>query len=280
MKRSADKIKTVGLIGNVHKPDCIGIVRKAARLIQKAGRKAIVDGSPADLARHSDLLLVFGGDGTMLHAARDIAGSATPMLGVNIGSLGFLTAVPSAELARALNHVWRGQFKFEPRAMIEVSGVCDGKKVFKTALNDIVVSRGASSRLIALDVATDGELITHYRCDGLIVSSPTGSTAYSLAAGGAIVLPSAEVFALTPICPHALSNRSIILPLHSVIQVKAASPPPSTLLSVDGELVANLNEGDKVTIRRSAQVIRLVHLADGSFLEALRRKLQWRGAYF
>ena len=262
------------------KPDCVGIVRKAARLIQKAGRKAIVDGSPADLARHSDLLLVFGGDGTMLHAARDIAGSATPLLGVNIGGLGFLTAVPSAELARALNHLWRGQFKFEPRAMIEVSGVCNGKKVSKTALNDIVVSRGASSRLIALDVATDGELITHYRCDGLIVSSPTGSTAYSLAAGGAVVLPSAEVFTLTPICPHALSNRSIILPLDSVIQVKAASPPPSTLLSVDGELVAYLNEGDRVTIRRSRRVIRLVHLADSSFLEALRRKLQWRGAYF
>ncbi len=280
MKKSADKIKTVGLIGNLDKPDCVGIVRKAARLIKKAGRKAVVDGSPADLARQSDLLLVFGGDGTMLHAARDIAGSATPLLGVNIGGLGFLTAVPSAELARALNHLWRGQFKFEPRAMIEVSGVCNRKKVFKTALNDIVVSRGASSRLIALDVAADGELITNYRCDGLIVSSPTGSTAYSLAAGGAVVLPSAEVFTLTPICPHALSNRSIILPLDSVIQVKAASPPPSTLLSVDGELVAYLDEGDRVTIRRSRRVIRLVHLADGSFLEALRRKLQWRGAYF
>ena len=173
-----------------------------------------------------DLLVVFGGDGTMLHTARQIAGSQTPMLGVNIGGLGFLTAVPSDQLAAALKIVWRGEFRFESRALIEVTGVCKGKKIRETALNDIVVSRGAVSRLIALDVSVDGEPITRYRCDGLIVSSPTGSTAYSLAAGGAIVLPTAEVFVLTPICPHALSNRSIILPLSATLRVKPSSPPP------------------------------------------------------
>ena len=173
-----------------------------------------------------DLLLVFGGDGTMLHVAREIAGSATPMLGVNIGGLGFLTAVPSDELTRALARIWHGEFKYESRALIEATGVCQGRKIRETALNDIVVSRGAVSRLISLDVSVDDEPVTRYRCDGLIISSPTGSTAYSLAAGGAIVLPTAEVFALTPICPHALSNRSIILPLSSTIRVKAISPPP------------------------------------------------------
>jgi NAD+ kinase len=280
LKKSAEKIKTVGLIGNMDKPDCAGIIRKTARLIQRAGRKAVLDGDPAVLARKSDLILVFGGDGTMLRAARDIAGSTTPLLGVNIGSLGFLTAVPSRDLAKALNLIWRGEFKFETRAMIEVSGDCNGKKIRECALNDIVISRGAMSRLISLEVSADGETITQYRCDGLIISSPTGSTAYSLAAGGAVVLPSAEVFALTPICPHALSNRSIILPLDSVIRVKAASPLHSTLLSVDGQVVADLDAGDEVTIRRSSRLIRLVHLANSSFLEALRRKLQWRGAYF
>ncbi len=125
----------------------------------------------------------------------------------------------------------------------------------------------------------DGELITRYRCDGLIVSSPTGSTAYSLAAGGAVVLPAAEVFALTPICPHALSNRSIILPLASTIRVKAVNPLSATILSVDGQVVAELEEGDEVTIRRSRHAIRLVHLPGNSFLEALRRKLHWRGTY-
>jgi NAD+ kinase len=280
LKKSADKIKTVGLIGNLEKSDCSAIIRKATRLIQRAGRKAIVDGDPAVLARKSDLILVFGGDGTMLRAARDLAGARTPLLGVNIGGLGFLTAVPSRQLARALNHIWRGEFSYESRAMIEVTGNCNGKRVVECALNDIVVSRGALSRLIALDVSADGEIITNYRCDGLIVSSPTGSTAYSLAAGGAVVLPSAEVFTLTPICPHALSNRSIILPLDAVISVKAASPLPATLLSVDGQVVADLDEGDVVTIRRSRRLVRLVHLPNNSFLEALRRKLQWRGAYF
>jgi NAD+ kinase len=279
LKKQADKIKRIGLIGNSEKAGCAEIIRKAARLIQKAGRKAVVDGDIATLAREADLLLVFGGDGTMLRAARDIAGSPTPILGINIGGLGFLTAVPSDQLPRALKQIWSGNFKFESRALIEAAGVCNGKKIRETALNDIVVSRGAVSRLIALDVGVDGELITRYRCDGLIISSPTGSTAYSLAAGGAVVLPTAEVFTLTPICPHALSNRSIILPLDSTISVKAASPHPATILSVDGQIVAELDANDEVTIRRSRRAIRLMNLADNSFLEALRHKLHWRGAY-
>lgn len=274
-----NKIKRVGLIGNSSKADCAEIIRKATRLIERAGRKAIVDGDVARLAREVDILLVFGGDGTMLRAARDIAGSKTPLLGINIGGLGFLTAVPSKNLAIALNHVWKGEFEYESRALIEVSGICSGIQVHKSALNDIVVSRGARSRLISLDVSVNAELITRYRCDGLIVCSPTGSTAYSLAAGGAIVLPTADIFALTPICPHALSNRSIILPLNSTITIKAMNPAPATLLSVDGEVFAELDAGDEVTVRRSRSVVRLVHLPNSSFLEALRRKLQWRGAY-
>ncbi len=279
MKKQADKIRRIGLIGNSDKAACADTVRRAAGLIQRAGRDAIISDDAATLAREVDLLLVFGGDGTLLHVARKTAGLPTPILGVNIGGLGFLTAVPSDELARALKCVWAGEFKFESRALIEASGVCNGKKIRETALNDIVVGRGAISRLIALDVAVDGELITRYRCDGLIISSPTGSTAYSLAAGGAVVLPTAEVFVMTPICPHALSNRSIILPLSSKISVKAITPLPATILSADGQLVAELAAGDEVVIRRSRRAIRLMHLADSSFFEALRHKLQWRGAY-
>ncbi len=279
MKKQADKIRRIGLIGNPEKPASAKIIRQAAQLIRRAGRKAFVDGDAASLAREVDLLLVFGGDGTMLGVAREIAGSPTPILGVNIGGLGFLTGVPSAELARALKCVWNGQFRFESRALIEAAGNCNGKKISATALNDIVVSRGAVSRLIALDVGVDGEFITRYRCDGLIISSPTGSTAYSLAAGGAVVLPTAEVFVMTPICPHALSNRSIILPLSAIISVKAMSPLPATILSADGQIVVELDAGNEITIRRSRRAIRLMHLADSSFFEALRHKLQWRGAY-
>jgi len=279
LKKQADKIKRIGLIGNSEKAACADIIRKAARLIARAGRKAVINPDTAALAREADLLLVFGGDGTMLRAARDIAGSATPLLGINIGGLGFLTAVSSDELTRALDRVWRGEFKYESRALIEASGRCHGQLVCEMALNDIVVSRGAVSRLIGLDVSVDGELVAHYRCDGLIISSPTGSTAYSLSAGGAVVFPTAEVFALTPICPHALSNRPLIFPLASIIRVKATNPAPATILSVDGQVVAELDAGETVTIRRSRRAVRLMHLADGSFLETLRRKLQWRGAY-
>jgi NAD+ kinase len=294
LKKSADHFQRVGLVGNAEKAACAASVRTAAQLIQRSGRKIVCDEVTARLARLKcasvprvaaladavDLLVVFGGDGTMLHTARQIAGSKTPMLGVNIGGLGFLTAVPSDQLAAALKLVWRGEFKFESRALIEAGGSGRGKKIAALALNDIVISRGAVSRLIALDVSVNGEPITRYRCDGLIVSSPTGSTAYSLAAGGAIVLPTAEVFALTPICPHALSNRSIILPLSATISVKAVHTVSTAYLNADGQIVGELEDGDEVTIRRSRSTVRLVHLKDSSFLEALRRKLHWRGTYF
>ena len=293
MKNSADHFQRIGLVGNTGKPACAAIVRLAARLIQRTGRTVLCDEltghlaklkcemhpDAAALARDVDLLLVFGGDGTMLHAARQIAGSKTPILGVNIGSLGFLTAVPSDKIAEALKHVWAGEYKFESRALIEATGFCHKKKIRELALNDIVITRGAVTRLIALDVSVNGELITRYRCDGLIVSSPTGSTAYSLAAGGAVVLPTADVFALTPICPHALSNRSIILPLSATIRVKAINTQPAAFLNADGQIVGELDASDEITIRRSRHSVRLMRLAHGSFLEAMRRKLHWRGTY-
>ena len=293
MKKSADHFQRIGLVGNAEKPAAAASVRAAARLIRRAGRPVFCDAITAQfskikceilpgtaaLADAVDLLIVFGGDGTMLHTARQIAGSKTPMLGVNLGGLGFLTAVSSDKLTTALKLLWRGKFRLEARALLEATGVGTGKKIRAVALNDVVISRGAASRLIALDVSVNGEPITRYRCDGLIVSSPTGSTAYSLAAGGAIVLPTAEVFALTPICPHALSNRSIILPLSATIRVKAIKTEPATFLNADGQIAGELANGDEITIRRSRSTVRLVHLADGSFLEALRRKLHWRGTY-
>ena len=292
MKALADRIKRVGLIGNSEKTAAAGSVRRAARLIAVAGRRICCDAATArfarlkvgvcpdaaSLARQADLLVVFGGDGTMLRVAREIAGSRTPILGVNIGGLGFLTAVPSANLPQALKCVWHGQFKFESRVLIQVTGGSGGHPIDQTALNDIVIGRGISPRLIELDVSIDGEPLTRYRCDGLIVSSPTGSTAYSLAAGGAVVFPTADVLALTPICPHTLSNRSLILPLAATIEVKVASAKPATILSADGQVVRELAAGDRITIRRARRTVRLLHLAGGSFCETLRCKLHWRGA--
>lgn len=294
MKKTADNLRRIGLIGNPDKASCAHIIQRAARLIQAAGRKLFTDPETAamaqtdakvctdigQLAREVDLLIVFGGDGTMLRIARETASVATPLLGVNIGGLGFLTAVPSDELEHAFKLIWQGGFKFERRALIEAHARVQGKSLRKLALNDIVIGRGEVARLIDLEVDVNGDPLTRYRCDGLIVSSPTGSTAYSLAAGGAVVLPTAEVFAVTPICPHTLSNRSLIVPLNATVRIKPVNGRTQMLLSADGEIVSNLSPGDEVTVKRSRYSAKLMHLADSSFFAALRRKLHWRGTNF
>ena len=159
----------------------------------------------------------------MLRVARETAGSRTPLLGINLGALGFLTDVPSSDLSKALQQVWDGEFRLESRALIEASGNSQGRPFRAKALNEFVISRRIISRLIELETSVDGQVLTRYRGDGLIISTPTGSTAYSLAAGGAVVHPAAEVFTLTPICPHTLSNRSVIVDLSSTIRVKIIS---------------------------------------------------------
>lgn len=232
----------------------------------------------AALTRQADLLLVFGGDGTMLRVAREMHGAATPLLGINVGGLGFLTDVNSSRLKEALQQVWEGRFTLEDRALLEATGMTGDRPIHVCALNDVVIGRAIVSRLIALEVMVDNEVLTQYRCDGLIVSSPTGSTAYSLAAGGAIVCPTAQVFTLTPICPHTLSNRSVIVSLDSTIRVTVLSDKPETLLSADGQSECSLSAGDVITVRRSRYSVRLMHLEGTSFFETLRRKLQWSGS--
>jgi NAD+ kinase len=292
LKSQAKAIRRVGLVGNSEKVSCNGLIAKAAKLISRSGRSVYSDAATArmcgltsgiysdavSLTHDVDLLLVFGGDGTMLRVASEIAGSRTPILGINVGGLGFLTAVSSHEMPRALQQIWAGEFNLESRALIEASGSCRGQVISRCALNDFVVSRAIVSRLITVEVSVDGELLTRYRCDGLLVSSPTGSTAYSLSAGGAVVYPTANVFAITPICPHTLSNRSVIVSLDSKILVRVVNPKPETILSADGQGVSELAAGDSITIRRSRNSVRLMHLAGGSFFDTLRRKLNWSGA--
>lgn len=280
------------MIGNSEKVSRSSLISQAARLIARAGREVFSDEITAQMARLKsptvpdaaaltgmvDLLLVFGGDGTMLRVATETAGSPTPILGVNVGGLGFLTGVSAEEMPRAMEQVWAGKFTLESRPLIEASGLCNGQPVHRCALNDFVISRGISSRLITLEVSVEGEVLTRYRCDGLIVSSPTGSTAYSLSAGGAIVHPDAEVFEITPICPHTLSNRPVIVSLNSAIGVRVVSPKPETMLSADGQGVSEMSPGEIVTIRRSQKSVRLLRLQGSSFFETLRNKLHWSGA--
>ena len=292
MKRLAKSIRRIGLVANSDKPSSRPLVRKAASLIGASGRAVLVDAAtarlaglrlspcpdPAALTRQVDLLMVFGGDGTFLRVARETAGSPTPIVGINVGSLGFLTDVQAHQLPLALRQIWAGQTYLESRPIIEARGRAQGQQIVEMALNDFVISRGAAPRLIELEVSVDGEVLTRYRCDGLIVATPTGSTAYSLSAGGAVVSPAADVFTLTPICPHALSNRSVIVGLDSTVRVKVLSQRVETILTADGQKTIPLAAGDLITIRRSRHAIRLMHLAGSSFFETLRRKLNWSGS--
>lgn len=279
-------------MANFEKPSSRAVVAQAAELICSSGRSIAADKetartaglkcelfpSVASLAQAVDLLLVFGGDGTILHVVRQINGATTPILGINIGRLGFLTAVSSKDLEDALARVWTGECRVETRPLIEATGHCGNKPLRMSALNDIVISHGAVSRLIELDVFVNNKLLTQYRGDGLIVSSPTGSTAYSLSAGGPIVSPDAEVFVVTPICAHALSNRAVIVGLDSVMQVELLSREMETIIAADGQIEAHLCAGERITIRRSRRRVRLLHPGEGSFFETVRQKLHWRGS--
>lgn len=293
MKKLAASIRRVGLVANPEKAThCVTLVRRAAKILLAQHRSvwcdpttsAMVNGelpsatSLDDLGRRSDLLLVFGGDGTMLRVAREVAGLSVPLLGINAGHMGFLTSVQSDQLAQALRKLPAGKFAIEERDLLEATVQRGQEQTVHKALNDFVLSRGAASRLIELEVQVNGELLTRYRCDGFIASSPTGSTAYSLAAGGAIVSPDSEVFVLTPICPHTLSIRPVVVNIRSTIQVTLLSERLVATLTADGQPAAELSRGDTVTIRRSDRTLRWLRLEGTSFFKTLREKLAWSGS--
>jgi NAD+ kinase len=292
LKKRSDKIRRVGLTTNPEKTGARPLISRVARELERAGRSVFADRSTAplvgkdveafadvrSLAAQVDLLIVFGGDGTMLGAARALAGARTPILGVNIGGLGFLTAVASAEISKELTHLWADEFRIEERSLLQCIGESRDTSISQLALNDFVVSRGATSRLIELEVTVNGEPLTNYRCDGLIISSPTGSTAYSLAAGGAILTPNTDALIITPICPHTLSNRSVILSGDSVVRVKVLTKTLEIFLTADGQVQIPLVAGNLVEIGNSPKKIRLVRVAGSSFFKTLRQKLHWRGS--
>jgi NAD+ kinase len=290
-------IRRIGLVANADKPASRGAVQRAALLIARSGREVATDNATAkfanlkckafpglsELAEAVDVLLVFGGDGTILRVVAEIDGNHTPLLGINIGRLGFLTAVPSDRLASALKKIWDQDYVIEPRSLIEGSvqggsAAPSGAAVKMSALNDIVISHGAASRVIDVDVSVDDEPLTRYRGDGLVISSPTGSTAYSLSAGGPIIKPDANVFAITPICAHSLSNRSMVVSMDSIIKVKLVTEKVETIVASDGRVETSLASGEIVTIRRSARVVNLLHPGGTSFFETIRRKLHWSGS--
>jgi NAD+ kinase len=283
--------KTIGLIAHTKKKGVAELVDAVAKeferlsmsiLIEKetaalAGRKS--KETIATLATQVDLLVVLGGDGTILSVAGQLGEAIKPIFGINVGSLGFLTCVSSADYRQAVESIAAGRISYSERTLLEVVVTNSGQERARMiGLNDAVLSRGELSRLIRLRTSVDGEVLTEFNADGLIVATPTGSTAYSLSAGGPILAPDSGVFVITPICPHVLTNRSIIVNENSRIAVETSEPDYPVYLTVDGREPLRVEAGSVVAIGKTAKSLPLAVMPDVSFFNVVRQKLKWSGS--
>ena len=223
-----------------------------------------------------DVLLTLGGDGTMLRGARLLGARQIPILGVNLGRLGFLTACGGEEFDRALSLLATGDYIIEQRMVIETFTSAEPEKKWR-ALNDVVLHKGGRARVFRIHARVDGELIGAYAADGLIVCTPTGSTAYSLSAGGPVVAPTVESIILTPISPHTMSVRPLVLPPNAEITLHADASPEELMVTVDGQVGTTFAPGDTLTVRRADRPTLMIRFRDGSFFVRMRRKMGWGG---
>jgi len=223
-----------------------------------------------------DALLTLGGDGTMLRGARLVAGRQIPVLGVNLGRLGFLTACAREDMELALQRLAAGDYLVQKRMTLEAWTSRHAEPHWR-ALNDVVLHKGGFARVFTLRASVNGELMSTYAADGVIISSPTGSTGYSLSAGGPIVVPTVESLILTPISPHTLAIRPVVLPPHAEVTVHVDDGPDELLVTVDGQVGASFLPGDTLTVRRAERPVLLVTFRDGTFFSRMRRKLGWGG---
>jgi NAD+ kinase len=283
--------KLIGLIAHPDKPGAAELVgslceafaqrqmalrieAKTAELIGKHSQE-----TARSLAEHCELLLVLGGDGTILQVLHDTQEQLRPIFGINLGSLGFLTTVCSSDALQAVDAIAHDTYVLSPRTLLYLEVERDGRIVSKrTGLNDVVISRGELSRLIKLQVSINGQALTQYNADGLIISTPTGSTAYSLSAGGPVLAPDSGVFLVTPICPHVLTNRSLIVSDASLIEITPSHGQSNVFLTVDGQDLQTITSGDVVRIRKAQRELPLAMLPEMPFFEVLRKKLKWSGS--
>lgn len=281
--------KSVALIGKYQSPEVAAPLLKLARFLERRQVEVLMDriaGSRAgrgrypvlpleELGRRADLAIVIGGDGTMLNIARTLAPHDVALIGVNQGQLGFLTDISVETMIGTIGAILDGKFVTEKRMLLEGRVRSRAQKAFRVlAFNDVVVSKGARGNMIELEVRIDGEFIYNQRSDGLIVATPTGSTAYAMSAGGPIVHPALSVMGLVPVSPHTLSNRPIVVSSDSVVDViiRSAADPR---VHFDGHTRFDLREGDRVTVRRYSHAISLLHPAGHSYYTMLREKLSW-----
>jgi NAD+ kinase len=280
-------MKRIGIIAKGNKPEAIPVVKelvswltghKVEAFVEPAIAKAVAH--PAmdtqEMAKAVEMVVVLGGDGTLLAAARALQKKQVPILGVNLGGLGFLTEITLAELYPMLEAILQGDYKTDERMLLEAR-VWRKNKVADTfqVLNDVVINKGALARIIELETSVDQAYLTTFRADGLIISTPTGSTGYSLSAGGPIVYPSLHSIIITPICPHTMTNRPILVPNEAMITVTLCSADQEVFLTLDGQVGFKMELGDRVEVERGEGFVRLIKSPSRSYFEVLRQKLMW-----
>jgi NAD+ kinase len=282
-------VKRIGIVAKTDREEARALVPRLLEWCAERGLTPVLEKETAglapdqaaatarkpDLPGQVDLLLVLGGDGTLLSMARLVGDLAVPILGVNLGGLGFLTALTVEELFPALEALLSGEPIVEERMMLAAQVLRQGERLTEyVALNDVVITKSAMSRIIRLAVSVEGQFATGYRADGLIISTPTGSTAYGLSAGGPIVFPTMDAVVLTPICSHTLTNRPIVLPAHQRIEVTLLTDQ-DVMLTLDGQVGFALKRADTVEIRQARPRIRLLRFPQKHFFSVLRTKLKW-----
>jgi len=284
-------IRRVGIISKPRKDDVRAVVpglldwlraRQLEVCYDQETAECISAGGAAvpreEVFERADMVILLGGDGTLLAASRIMGDSAVPILPVNIGGLGFLTSVTLDELYPILEQVLAGEHRISERVMLEAE-VLRGKEVFGRyrALNDAVLNKAALARIIDLELHIEGGYVCSYKADGLIVSTPTGSTAYSLAAGGPIVYPIVDAFIITPICPHSLTNRPLVIPDRMPIEIDFHAGDETVYLTIDGQVGIELREGDRIRIKKAPTMLRLIRPMRKTYFQILRNKLKWGG---
>ena len=279
-------IRTVGLVAKYQEPKATQMVRWLIPWLKKRGKKVCVENglahagaqtcSKKEMATKADLIISLGGDGTLLNIAPLVERPEVPILGVNLGGLGFITEVAVDELESVLSKTLEGDYEVEKRMTLEVRVIGKKRRSHRfRVLNDAVIAKGARSRIIDLETYVGDDYLCTYRADGLIISTPTGSTAYSLAAAGPILEPTLGAIVLAPICPHTLTNRPIVVPSNVTIRVTLRSFGDTVILSPDGQQGVRLNNGDKVEARDYGMPVSLIRLPSRSYYEILREKLKW-----
>lgn len=285
------RLVTVGILVNPHKAGSVPTLVELEKALRVEGIETLLEDQSAALAgrsggipaaefsKHVDVAAVIGGDGTVLHAVSRLGDFDKPVAGINIGTLGFLTSCTDAEMPHFAGALAAGRYTTSVRMLLTATVHRSGRPEMEfTALNEITLARGETGRLVSLRARVNGEMLNNYRADGLIVATPTGSTAYSLAAGGPLIAPGAAVMLITPICPHSLSQRALVLPEDSVVELSSEDRDKAPMLfTVDGRETVRIEEGDFIEVRKSARSFHLLRLEGRSFYEALRLKLGWQG---